>query len=1817
MLAPAAGASLGKVVVIGDSMASGTRLGPQVPGSILACGQSTGSYPELAKTRVKYGSWTNVTCNGGHAGVFANAWTGMPADPAHYQYNDGTTIPPQYNSITSTTDVVIVGSGGNEAYYGEVMQYCMGHSDDYNANRCRSTYGADGAGLVAKTNNSKTLIAGVLDTVHTKAPNAKVFLIGTPRVAPPDGIGCWPNPILTLADAPVWSVWEDSLRTAMMSDVAARSSWAKFVDLQTVSGNSHTMCAPPTMRWMNPWTVENITYPGLALHNTPWGADATADALVKAFKSAGLSTETPDPPALLRTSPTAATTSSTTQVFSYSGTSGFTFKCRLDNAAYAACPSSPVTLTGLAGGSHTYSVTQTDGTGKVSPAATVDWTIDSTAPAAPTVTRTSPNTSPTNSGSQTISYVGAESGGSFECKLDGAAYSACQPSPVTLNGLASGTHNFYVRQLDDAGNTGAVKSVTWVVDVTPPGAPTVTRTTPSASQTNSTTQALTYSGAESGGTYQCKLDSANWSACSSSPVTLTGLSAGTHTYSVTQTDAVGNVGSATSVTWTIDTTPPDAPTVVRTSPTATPTNSASQTLTYSGAESGGSYKCKLDAAAWASCGASPVSVSGLASGSHTYSVTQTDDAGNTSTAGTVGWTVDVTPPPAPIVSGPSGTTPLTTASISYSDAESGVTFECKLDAGAYAPCPPSPVGLSGLAIGPHSYSVTATDATGNVSAAGVANWTVDPSGFTVSITSGPNNPSGSANAAFVFSASVTTGTTFECKLDAGAFTSCTSAKNYSALADGSHTFTVHAINGGQFTPDVVRTWMIDTTAPGAPTLARTSPTASLTNSTSQTFSLSAAESGGVLSCKLDSAAPTTCPSSPITIAGLADGAHTFSATQTDAAGNTGSAAAVTWTVDATPPAPPSIARTGPTAPLTNSKSQTIAYGGLEPGATPLCKLDAGNYGACQASPFTLSGLPEGSHTVLITQTDTAGNVSQAGSVSWSVDSIAPGAPSLQRTSPTASPSNQSSQEFFIGGAESGGSYQCKLDAAPAVSCAAGSYTVTGLTDGSHSLAVTQTDPTGNVSSATAVAWVVDTVAPAKPGLGFSRPAKTNMTSVTIEITPAEPGGTLQCAEDFTGWTTCPSNIIELTGLLDGNHNFAIRQVDAAGNLGAGAQVSWLVDTVAPAAPTLTRSSPSANPTNATSQTITFAGDELEATLSCKLDGDAWGACPSSPLTLSGLANGSHTFSIKQRDPATNESPVGSVSWTVDNIAPLMPTVTRSTSALTTSTAQTISYNPAEVGGTLLCKLDDAEYSTCAGSPVNLSELGNGPHSYSVKQIDAAGNTSPVGSVNWTVDNVAPLAPTVNRTSPAADPTNSTSQAISYSGEPGGSFECKLDAGSYGACQGSPVTIPGFSNGTHSYSVRQTDSAGNKGPAGSVSWTVDNIAPATPTVMRTTPTANPTISKSQTISFSGEPGATFRCRLDDAAFAACAASPLTLGGLADGDHSYEVIQTDAAGNSSPAGIVTWTIGNGPPPPTVSRVTWTADPSNSRSQAISYSGIPGGRFACKLDTGPFFDPCNASPISLTELADGQHTIFVRQYDDEGNPSPLSSVTWTVDATAPAAPTVTRIDPVEDPTTRTTQTLSYSGEPGGEFECKLDSASYGPCPGSPFVVSGIGSGRHVYSVRQVDAAGNVSAPGSASWTIPGGDDAPPPTPPTSALSTASLSSVLPRTIRPARRGGVLSTKKKGSAGSFRVTLSRPTTVSLRLERIAGGKRRSATTWTKLKLKSGSTRIYLSGRARGRALKPGSYRIHLIYSRASSEALSASASNTDVFSAPFKIKR
>ena len=190
------------------------------------------------------------------------------------------------------------------------------------------------------------------------------------------------------------------------------------------------------------------------------------------------------------------------------------------------------------------------------------------------------------------------------------------------------------------------------------------------------------------------------------------------------------------------------------------------------------------------------SYEGLLEGQHTFSVKATDAAGNTDlTPASFTWTIDLTPPDTTITQQPPVRTDSASARFDFTSTEAGSTFQCRIDGNAYAACA-SPKEYPRLAAGPHTFAVKATDAVGNVDPTPASyTWTITAL-FKTTITDHPSDPSNSENAGFSFTSN-RSGATFECQLDNGVYSACTSSVGYSGLTEDSHTFSVKAIDAAE------------------------------------------------------------------------------------------------------------------------------------------------------------------------------------------------------------------------------------------------------------------------------------------------------------------------------------------------------------------------------------------------------------------------------------------------------------------------------------------------------------------------------------------------------------------------------------------------------------------------------------------------------------------------------------------------------------------------------------------------------------------------------------------------------------------------------------------------------------------------------------------------------------------------------------------------------------------------------------------------------------------------------------------------------------
>jgi hypothetical protein len=273
----------------------------------------------------------------------------------------------------------------------------------------------------------------------------------------------------------------------------------------------------------------------------------------------------------------------------------------------------------------------------------------------------------------------------------------------------------------------------------------------------------------------------------------------------------------------------------------------------------------------------------LADGAHTFEVRATDPAGNVdATPASRGFTVDTSAPDTTIDSGPAGLTNDSTPTFGFSANQASSTFECRVDGGAWSSCS-TPHTTATLADGAHTFEARATDPAGNTDPTPAQRAFVVESGQPdTTIDSGPSGPTSDATPLFVFSADEL-GSTFECRVDGGAWGLCLPSDPLALLADGTHTFEVRATDlaGNVDQTPAGRTFTIDTNPPDSN--IDTGPSGTTADPT-PTFTVSSSQPGSTYECRIDGGAWSVC-SSTFTAGNLPDGPHTFEVRAIDAAGN--------------------------------------------------------------------------------------------------------------------------------------------------------------------------------------------------------------------------------------------------------------------------------------------------------------------------------------------------------------------------------------------------------------------------------------------------------------------------------------------------------------------------------------------------------------------------------------------------------------------------------------------------------------------------------------------------------------------------------------------------------------------------------------------------------------------------------------------------------------------------------------------------------------------------------------------------------------------
>ena len=308
---------------------------------------------------------------------------------------------------------------------------------------------------------------------------------------------------------------------------------------------------------------------------------------------------------------------------------------------------------------------------------------------------------------------------------------------------------------------------------------------------------------------------------------------------------------------------------------------------------------------------------------------------------------------------------------------------------------------------------------------------------------------------------------------------------------------------------------------------------------------------------------------------------------------------------------------------------------------------------------------------------------------------------------------------------------------------------------------------------------------------------------------------------------------------------------------------------------------------------------------------------------------------------------------------------------------------ADQPGSFECKLDAASYAPCA-SPKTYTGLADGPHTFTVRAIDTASNTGAAKSYGWTIDTVAPVAVIAEQPS---NPSNNRAPSFTFSAAESNGFLCSLDGGAVAPCS-SPRVYGDLPDGSHSFTVRARDAAGNIGPEASVGWMIKTVAAGAAFTSAPSGLSN---SSAATFAFTAAEPSSFDCKLDDRAFAPCG-SPVTYHGLADSGHTFSVRARDLLGNLSGLVEHSWTIDTAAP-----QTSLTAAPKSgttATSVAFRFSANEGGTFECRLDGAPF--ALCVSPKNYAGLRRAAHQFEVRAIDAAGNADTTPSIhSWRIGA------------------------------------------------------------------------------------------------------------------------------------------------------------------------------------------------------------------------------
>ncbi|MFE2140703.1 SGNH/GDSL hydrolase family protein [Streptomyces sp. NPDC059456] len=253
-------------VALGDSYSADVMVPPwDAPADSDGCGRSGFNWEAMLARdlNAEHPGWVNVTdvtCGAATiaAGVLGPQPAGMLFGPPSNGKDHGgwVTKRPQIDAVNADTDIVTVGIGGNDFGFGDILNNCLaiGAEQTLPVKYCKTYYESE-AGQHWLNERFQILEVGLqtlVADIHSRAPGAKVFLLGYPAIVP-SAFGCSYGNFHQLGtvrltnDAPYLNSLQQQLNQKVAD--AADENQAVYVDTYT-SSTGHGVCATGSNRWM-------------------------------------------------------------------------------------------------------------------------------------------------------------------------------------------------------------------------------------------------------------------------------------------------------------------------------------------------------------------------------------------------------------------------------------------------------------------------------------------------------------------------------------------------------------------------------------------------------------------------------------------------------------------------------------------------------------------------------------------------------------------------------------------------------------------------------------------------------------------------------------------------------------------------------------------------------------------------------------------------------------------------------------------------------------------------------------------------------------------------------------------------------------------------------------------------------------------------------------------------------------------------------------------------------------------------------------------------------------------------------------------------------------------------------------------------------------------------------------------------------------------------------------------------------------------------------------------------------------------------------